>query len=98
MTPVGKKRFARVVIQSGASFNVEGGVLMAEFLPLDFGAPRELLTEDDIIRQLKENELASVREPDDEERIALRALRSKSLSEKSARSQHQREANERGAR
>lgn len=78
MTKVGAKKFNRLVLRAvhdpWATQVTGGAAPVAEFLPVDMGAPRELLTEAEIQNQLTLNELERVKADDTEERRALSAF------------------------
>ena len=78
MTGVGRKKFNRLVLRAVHDpwvTQVTGGAVpVAEFLPVDMGAPRELLTEAEVQNQLTLNELERVKADDTEERRALSAF------------------------
>ena len=73
--PFGQRRFTQLVYGEEEQDGKLVGFYRARFVPLDFGASDELLTEEQLVREVDDNLRATWPKADQEERLALAAFK-----------------------
>ena len=73
--PFGARRFTQLVYDEEEQDGKRVGFYRARFVPLDFGAKDELLTEEQLTREIDDNLRATWPKADQEERLALAAFK-----------------------